>query len=57
MAAARAEGETVIHNAACEPEVADLAALLVAMGARIEGAGTPTSGSRAWTGSAAPGTR
>ncbi|MGD8896347.1 MAG: UDP-N-acetylglucosamine 1-carboxyvinyltransferase [Acidobacteriota bacterium] len=42
MAATRAEGETVIHNAACEPEVADLAALLVQMGARIEGAGTAT---------------
>jgi UDP-N-acetylglucosamine 1-carboxyvinyltransferase len=42
MAAARAEGETVIHNAACEPEVEDLAALLVRMGARIEGAGSPT---------------
>jgi UDP-N-acetylglucosamine 1-carboxyvinyltransferase len=42
MAATRAEGETVIHNAACEPEVADLAALLVQMGARIDGAGTAT---------------
>jgi UDP-N-acetylglucosamine 1-carboxyvinyltransferase len=42
MAACRAEGETVLQNAACEPEVVDLAALLVAMGARIEGAGTPT---------------
>jgi UDP-N-acetylglucosamine 1-carboxyvinyltransferase len=42
MAATRAEGETVIHNAACEPEIPDLAELLVAMGARIEGAGTPT---------------
>jgi UDP-N-acetylglucosamine 1-carboxyvinyltransferase len=41
MAATRAEGETVIHNAACEPEIADLAALLVRMGARIEGAGSP----------------
>ncbi len=40
MAAALAEGTTVIENAACEPEVADLARLLVAMGARIEGAGT-----------------
>jgi UDP-N-acetylglucosamine 1-carboxyvinyltransferase len=40
MAAALAEGTTVIENAAREPEVADLAGLLVAMGARIEGAGT-----------------
>ncbi len=40
MAAALAEGESVIENAAREPEVADLARLLVAMGARIEGAGT-----------------
>jgi UDP-N-acetylglucosamine 1-carboxyvinyltransferase len=40
MAAALAEGTTVIENAAREPEVADLARLLVAMGARIEGAGT-----------------
>jgi UDP-N-acetylglucosamine 1-carboxyvinyltransferase len=42
MAAARAEGETVIGNAACEPEILDLAELLTAMGAHIEGAGTPT---------------
>lgn len=42
MAACRAEGETVLMNAACEPEVVDLAALLGKMGARIEGAGTPT---------------
>ncbi len=40
MAAALAEGTTVLENAAREPEVADLARLLVAMGARIEGAGT-----------------
>jgi UDP-N-acetylglucosamine 1-carboxyvinyltransferase len=40
MAAALAEGTTVIENAACEPEVVDLAKLLVAMGARIHGAGT-----------------
>ena len=40
MAAVLAEGTTVIDNAAREPEVADLARLLVAMGARIEGAGT-----------------
>jgi UDP-N-acetylglucosamine 1-carboxyvinyltransferase len=41
MAACLAEGTTVVRNAACEPEVEDLAALLTAMGARIEGAGTP----------------
>ena len=40
MAAALAEGTTVIENAAREPEVIDLAALLVSMGARIHGAGT-----------------
>jgi UDP-N-acetylglucosamine 1-carboxyvinyltransferase len=40
MAAALAEGTTVLENAAREPEVADLARLLVAMGARIEGAGS-----------------
>jgi len=40
MAAALAEGETVLENAAQEPEVADLAELLIAMGARIEGHGT-----------------
>jgi UDP-N-acetylglucosamine 1-carboxyvinyltransferase len=42
MAATLAEGETVLRNAACEPEVADLADLLIAMGARIQGAGGPT---------------
>ncbi|HYB41474.1 MAG TPA: UDP-N-acetylglucosamine 1-carboxyvinyltransferase [Candidatus Methylomirabilis sp.] len=40
MAAVLAEGTTVLENAAREPEVADLARLLVAMGARVEGAGT-----------------
>jgi UDP-N-acetylglucosamine 1-carboxyvinyltransferase len=40
MAAVLARGETVINNAAREPEVVDLAALLTQMGARIEGAGT-----------------
>lgn len=40
MAAALAEGETVLENAAQEPEVPDLAQLLIAMGARIEGHGT-----------------
>ncbi|MFH1556934.1 MAG: UDP-N-acetylglucosamine 1-carboxyvinyltransferase [Pseudomonadota bacterium] len=41
MAAAVAHGDTVIENAACEPEVVDLADCLVKMGARISGAGTP----------------
>jgi UDP-N-acetylglucosamine 1-carboxyvinyltransferase len=40
MAATLARGETLIENAACEPEVRDLADCLVKMGARIEGAGT-----------------
>ncbi len=40
MAACLAEGETVIENAAREPEVVDLARLLAAMGARIRGAGS-----------------
>ena len=40
MAATLAEGETVLENAAQEPEVADLAEMLIAMGARIEGHGT-----------------
>jgi len=40
MAATLAEGETVIENAAREPEVVDLAQALTAMGARIRGAGT-----------------
>jgi UDP-N-acetylglucosamine 1-carboxyvinyltransferase len=42
MAATLAEGETILQNAAREPEVADLAALLNKMGAKIEGAGTAT---------------
>lgn len=41
MAAVLAEGETIIENAAREPEVVDLANCLNAMGARITGAGTP----------------
>ncbi|AWI78224.1 UDP-N-acetylglucosamine 1-carboxyvinyltransferase [Parazoarcus communis] len=40
MAACLADGETVIENAAREPEIVDLANCLVAMGARISGAGT-----------------
>src|SRR5579859_2177187 len=42
MAATLADGETVMENCAREPEVADLAALLNKMGAKIEGAGTST---------------
>ncbi|AQS62684.1 UDP-N-acetylglucosamine 1-carboxyvinyltransferase [Rhizobium rhizogenes] len=42
MAASLARGTTVIHNAAREPEVVDLAQCLTAMGAKIEGAGTST---------------
>ncbi len=42
MAATLAKGETVLENAACEPEIADVASCLNKMGARIEGAGTPT---------------
>src|SRR5437870_7889192 len=42
MAATLAHGQTVIHNAAREPEVRDLAELLNKMGARVRGAGTPT---------------
>jgi UDP-N-acetylglucosamine 1-carboxyvinyltransferase len=41
-AAVLAEGETILENCALEPEIPDLAELLVKMGAKIEGAGTPT---------------
>jgi UDP-N-acetylglucosamine 1-carboxyvinyltransferase len=41
MAAVLAEGETVLENAAAEPEVEDLARFLTGMGAKIRGAGTP----------------
>ena len=40
MAAALAEGETVLENAAQEPEIPDLAEMLISMGARIQGHGT-----------------
>jgi len=40
MAATLAEGETILENAAQEPEIPDLAEMLIAMGARIEGHGT-----------------
>ena len=42
MAAALADGETIIENAAREPEVIDLANFLITMGAKISGAGTDT---------------
>ncbi len=42
MAATLAHGTTVIHSAACEPEIEDLANFLIAMGAKITGAGSPT---------------
>jgi UDP-N-acetylglucosamine 1-carboxyvinyltransferase len=42
MAATLAKGRTILHNAAAEPEVQDLAELLIKMGAKIEGAGTRT---------------
>ncbi len=41
-AAVKSPGETVIQGAACEPEIADLARFLVAMGAKITGVGSPT---------------
>ncbi len=41
MAAVLAKGKTIINGAACEPEVVDLADFLIAMGAKIQGAGTP----------------
>src|SRR5690625_7716890 len=40
MAAVLAEGETILENAAQEPEVVDLANIMIAMGARIKGHGT-----------------
>lgn len=42
MAAVLAEGVTILQSAACEPEVVDLANFLTSMGARIQGAGSPT---------------
>ncbi len=42
MAATLAKGTTVIHSAACEPEIEDLASFLNAMGGKIFGAGSPT---------------
>jgi len=46
MAAVLAEGTTVIENAAREPEITALADFLIAMGAKMEGAGTATTGLR-----------
>jgi UDP-N-acetylglucosamine 1-carboxyvinyltransferase len=42
MAATLADGKTILRNAACEPEIDDLAELLNKMGARVRGAGTAT---------------
>lgn len=42
MAATLAEGQTLIENAACEPEIVDLADFLISMGAKIDGHSTPT---------------
>jgi UDP-N-acetylglucosamine 1-carboxyvinyltransferase len=42
LAASLAQGETVLRNAACEPEIADLAAVIGMMGAHVDGAGTET---------------
>jgi UDP-N-acetylglucosamine 1-carboxyvinyltransferase len=42
MAAALAEGRTIIENAACEPEIVDLANFINAMGGKVRGAGTDT---------------
>ena len=55
MAAVLADGTTVIEDAACEPEVVDLANFLNKMGAKIEGAGTDANRDRrgqgiAWRG-------
>lgn len=41
MAAVLAQGETILNNAAMEPEITNLAELLIKMGAKIEGVGTP----------------
>lgn len=42
MAATLADGETILRNAACEPEIVDQGEALIKMGAKIEGLGTPT---------------
>ena len=42
MASVLAKGQTVIENAATEPEIVDLATMLVSMGAHVTGAGTDT---------------
>jgi UDP-N-acetylglucosamine 1-carboxyvinyltransferase len=48
MAAALAEGETILENAAQEPEIPDLAEMLIKMGARSKGTAPAASASRAW---------
>ena len=53
MAATLARGTTVIHSAACEPEIEDLANFLIAMGAKISGAGSRLSRFRAYENSGA----
>ena len=57
MAAALTPGSTVIHNAASEPHVQDLARLLLQMGARIEGIGSNVLIVHGRTSSAAAATR
>ena len=57
MAASLAEGETILENAAQEPEIGDLAEMLIKMGARIEGHGSRTSAFRAWSACTAAPTR
>ena len=54
MAAVLARGETEIYNAACEPHVQDLCAMLNSMGAKIEGAGTNRIRVEAWRRCTAP---
>ena len=57
MAAVIADGVSVIDNAAREPEIADLAAFLAAMGAGIHGAGSATIEIEGWARSSRPSTR
>jgi UDP-N-acetylglucosamine 1-carboxyvinyltransferase len=54
MAAALAEGETILENPAQEPEITDLGEMLIAMGAKVEGHGTGASASRGWKSCMAP---
>jgi 5-enolpyruvylshikimate-3-phosphate synthase len=57
MAAALAEGETVLENAAQEPEIPDLAEMLIRMGAKIEGHGTARHLQHLFTRAERPGLR